>query len=165
MPAPHVIIPLMEGLVSTMPTNASQRVATWVELCKAIMRQQALRENTDWEFAVSTDIDETGNVVRSGASTLYAGLIGTDSADAEVDWVVVTNATSNTLDGTAALDNTDFFVFELPAAATDGTEEFHSFVIPEGLVLGTGFTVAADGQDGANPAANDIRGWFLYRSA
>jgi len=152
-------------MVSTMATTALQPVAEWIKDCKSLLRLTQNRDYTDWAFAASADIDETGNVVLAAAATLYAVLIGTVSADAELDWVCITNATSNTFDGTAALDNGDFIAFALPAAATAGTEEFHSLIIPEGLVMGTGLTTAADGQDGTNPATDDIRAWVLYRTA
>ena len=163
--AASTLIPEIEGMVSTMPTNAPQAVAEWIKDVKSLLRLTVNRDRSDWVFEASADVDESANVVRSGASTLYAVLFGTVSADAEIDWVCITDATSNTFDGTAALDNTDIAVLALPACATAGTEEFHSWLKPEGLIMGTGLTIGADGQDGTNPATNDIRAWVLYREA
>lgn len=165
MATPNVIIPMMEGMVSTMATTASQAAAEWVKACKSLLRMTRNRDLTDWEFVASADVDETGNAILAAVGTVYAVLIGTNSADAEVDWFVVTNATSNTFDGTAALDNTDFVAYALPAAATDGTEEVHGLIFYNGLPCSTGITVAADGQDGTNPATDDVRCWILYRTA
>lgn len=163
--APNTLLPMIEGLVSTMPTNAPQSVAEWIKDVKSLLRLTQLRDQSDWAFEASPDVDESANVIRSGASTVYALLIGTVSADAEADFVCLTNDTSNTFDGTAALDNVDVFVFNVPAAATAGTEEFHGFVFPKGIPCGTGVSLGADGNDGTNPATNDLRAWILYREA
>lgn len=163
--APNTLLPAIEGLVSTMPTNAPQAVAEWIKDVKSLLRLTSLRDQTDWAFEASADIDESANVIRSGASTVYALLIGTVSADAEADFVCLTNDTSNTYDGTAALDNVDVFVFNVPVAATAGTEEFHGFVFPNGIPCATGISLGADGLDGTNPATNDLRGWILYRES
>lgn len=163
--AANTLLPAIEGMVSTMPTNAPQAVGEWIKDVKSLMRLTSLRDQSDWAFECSTDVDESANVVRSGASTVYALLIGTNSADSEADIFCLTNATSNTFDGTAALDNTDRLAFNIPAAATDGTEEFWGFVFPNGIPCATGLCLGADGEDGTNPAADDIRAWVLYREA
>lgn len=165
MAAPNIVIPAIEGLVSTMPTNAPQAVSEWIKDVKSLLRLTSLRDQTDWTFVASADIDETANVILAAAGTVYALLIGTNSADSEADFVCLTNDTSNTFDGTAALDNTDVFVYQLPAVATDGTEEFSGFVFPNGIPCGTGISLGADGRDGTNPAVDDIRGWILYRES
>lgn len=163
--APSTLIPAIEGMISTMPTNAPQSVGEWIKDVKSLLRLTSLRDRTDWAFQASADVDESANVIIAAAATVYAVLVGTNSADAEADWFVITNATSNTFDGTAALDNTDFVAFALPIAGTDGTEEFHGMVFPQGLPCGTGISLGADGMDGTNPAADDIRAWILYREA
>lgn len=163
--AANTLLPAIEGMVSTMPTNAPQAVGEWIKDVKSLMRLTSLRDQSDWAFECSTDVDESANVVRSGASTVYALLIGTVSADAEGDIFVLTNDTSNTLDGTAALDNGDRLAYNIPDAATAGVEEFHGFVFPNGIPCDTGICLGADGEDGTNPAANDVRAWILYREA
>ena len=165
MPAPHEVIPRLEGMVSTMAASAPQAVGEWIKQCKAILRLVGNRDYTDWDFAASPDVDESGNVIRNGASTLYAVLVETVSADTELDWVDVSNENGNTFDGTAALDNADSVVFRMPASGAAGTQTYQSWINPGGLVCGTGITVAADGQDGTNPATDDLRAWVLYRTA
>lgn len=166
MATPNVIIPVMEGMISTMPTTAGQAASEWVKAVKSLLRLTRNRDLTDWEFVASADVDESANVILAAVGTVYSVLVGTNSADAEVDWFVITNATSNTFDGTAALDNTDLVAYALPAAATDGTEEVHvALWEPSGLPMATGICLGADGQDGTNPATDDIRAWILYRTA
>lgn len=166
MAAPDTLIPQIEGLLSTVPTTATQMVGEWLKDVKSLLRMTGNRDKDDWAFTMSADVDETGNVINSGAATVYAVLAGTNSADAEIDFFAITDDTSNTFDGTAALDNGDVVVYALPAAATDGTEELHSvFFNPAGRPMASGIVLSADGQDGTNPAANDIRAWILYRTA
>lgn len=169
MPAPHQIIPIMEGLISTMPTTASQVAGEWVNMCKSVMRMVVHRNLTNWNFMALSDIDQDGAAETNAAPLLtavelYGALIATNSADAEADWVLFADADSDTFDGTAALDNDAVAVIQLPVAAVDGTEELHGVVWPAGLPLATGLTVSADGRDGTNPALDDIRGWILFRS-
>ena len=168
MPAVQIVIPNLEGIVGSIQgtqVGASQAVADWVRMCKIIMLSAANKDFTNWEFTVSEDIDQTANVIRSGASTLYAFLIGYNAATAGGDLLCISNATSNTFSGAAALDSDDVITFTLPAAATEGTEELHAVLIPGGKVMDTGLTVGADAQGGTDPATDDVRGWFLYRSA
>lgn len=164
MPAPHVLFPNIEGVLGSI-AETNQAVADWIRMAKITMLSASNRSQTDWQFTGSVDIDETGNAVRSAASTLYGFVIAYNAATAAGDLLAITNATSNTFDGSAALDATDLLVINLPAATTEGTEEFHCVMIPEGKVMGTGLTVAADAQGGTNPADDDVRGWFLYREA
>ena len=75
---------------------------------------------------------------------------------------------SNTFDGTAALSNTAIAVIQPRAAGTDGTPEYVGLALiggPDtlGFPLDTGLSIGADGRDGTNPAADDIRVWTLYR--
>ena len=159
------IWPNLEGIVSQQ-SGTSQRVAMWVELCKAVMRSDVLKSKDDWAFTSSTDVDQTGNDVETGAR-LYGLLVATNSADAETDFIVADDDSDGTvtLDGTAALVNTVQFAYNIPAAATDGVEEFHPFVFPEGLPFTDHMVFAADGRDGTDPATDDIRVWALYRTA
>ena len=168
MPAPHVVIPILEGIIGTIQgtqVGAAQNVADWVRMCKIVMLSAANKDRTDWEFTVSEDIDQTGNVVRNGASTLYGFVVGYNAATAGGDLLCVTNANGNTFSGAAALDSDDLLVVNLPAAATEGTEELHPVILPEGQVYGTALTFAADAQGGTDPATDDVRAWILYRSA
>ncbi len=163
MPAPHLIIPRMEGFVSTQTGVQRQGVQLWVEAMKAIMSASSLRDQTNWNFDGSADVDESANNALNGAGTLYGVLISTDSADTEIDFVCINDNTSNTFDGTAALDNEDIWTTALPAAATDGTREYHGFTMPTGIAFATGITIGADGVDGTNPATNDLHAWLVYR--
>lgn len=165
MPAPETVIPRMEAILGSV-AGGTEDVALWLRLAKQIMLSASNKDQTDWEFALSSDIDETGNDLETGA-TLYGMVIGTNAADAELDWVQVSDDGDGTLtfDGTAALVNDVKVAHYLPAAATDGTEELHPYLYPEGISFTNHMTVCADGQDGTNPATDDIRGWFLYRTA
>lgn len=169
MASPHQIIPMMEGMVSTMSTIGSQVAGDWVRMMKQVMHRVSIRDETDWEFMALSDIDEDGAAETNAApliscTMLYGALIGTNSADAELDWVQFADADTDTFAGGSALDNDVLAILELPAAATDGTEELHAAIWPGGLICATGLTVSADGQDGTNPAADDIRGWVVFRT-
>mgnify|MGYP001566744775 FL=1 len=157
----------LDSLLSIVPSANSiqnQAVSEWIKACKKLMLSTStLRSATDWNFVAQNDVDQTGDNILTGVGTFYAVLVSTNSADAEEDFFACTDAATNTFDGTAALDNTDFLVFNLDAAATDGTEEYHGVIWENGRALATGLTVAADGEDGTDPALDDIRCWTLYR--
>jgi len=160
---------MMEGMVSTMSTIGSQVAGDWVRMMKQVMHRVSLRDETDWEFMALSDIDEDGAAETNAAplitaTAIYGLLIGTNSADAELDWVAVFDADTTTFAGESALANTCAAVLELPAVATDGTEELSAAIWPGGLPLATGLTICADGEDGTGPAADDIRGWVLFRT-
>lgn len=159
----HAVFPLMETLNSLAGTT--QRVAAWTEAAKKLMLSDALKGYSDWEFVSSVDIDESANNIRSGVGTFYGCVIAYNAATAGGDLLCVTNDTSNTFSGAAALDAGDFLAYSLPAAATEDTEEFHTILIPSGFYFDTGLTVGADAQGGTNPGTDDVRGWFLYRTA
>lgn len=166
MPAPEVVIPLMEGMVGSI-ANGKETASLWVKMCKEIMLATTHKDQTDWSFGCSEDVDESANDIETGG-VLYGLLIGQNSADAENDvFAVVADADGTyTFDGTAAIDNTALFMYNLPAAATDNTEELHPFIFPMGIdISGTNhMCFGADGEDGTNPAANDIRAWYLIRT-
>ena len=169
MPAPHAVIPVLEGLVSTMPTTGRQVASEWVRMCKVIMHQTALRDETDWSVMALSDIDEDGAAETNTGdmptmTNVYGLLVANGSAAAERNWVVVSDSDTLTFDGTAALANTVVAAYQPDAAGTAGVEELHGMVWPFGLTLATGCTVAADGRDGTNPTLNDLRGWILYRT-
>ena len=120
MPAPEVIIPIMEATIGSL-AGGKEPIAFWLREAKRLMLLGPNKDKTDWQFALSDDIDETGNDVETGG-TLYGMVIGTVSADAELDWVEVSDDADGTLtfDGTAALVNDVKVVHYLPAAATAG---------------------------------------------
>ena len=170
MPSPSALIPVMEGMVSTQATGARGRMepALWVEMMKLLLRATGARDETDFEFALADDVDQTANVISAAATFILGVLVEQDASDAERDWVVATDADSNTFDGTAALDNDDVILIQPRATGTDGTPEYVGVAIvggPDtlGFPLDTGLSLGADGRDGADPAADDIRAWILYR--
>src|SRR3989304_1979586 len=154
MSTPYEIFPRLEGIVGSIGTGVKQPVALWVKQMKEVMLSDKNKDKTDWEFAVSEDIDESANDIETGGK-LYGILIGQNSADAETDFFVAANDADGTFtfDGSAALDNTVLFVTNLPAAATANTEEYHPFIFPHGISFSAHMVLGADGQDGANPGA------------
>ena len=160
---------VIDGLVGTMAISAKagQKVAAFCQTCKDIVRMSGNRNVTDWKFQGLSDIDqdgsaETGATDLIAATYVYALLVGSVGDDAEIDWVALYDADSATFDGTAALSNSVFGVKAIPLGTT--VEDYHvAFVDHAGFALATGLTVAADGQDGTNPATDDMRGWILYR--
>lgn len=164
MPSVHAAIQIMESLVPSMvSTGAKQHVADFVRLCKEIMQTGTIRESTGWVFVAQNDVDESGDCVYTGACYLYGVLVEHKSSDSGGDFFVVTDNTSNTLSGTA-VGTDDIGMILLPATASDGVQEFHSLVFPEGYPMATGITVASDGTAGTNPDDNDVRCWVLYRT-
>jgi hypothetical protein len=158
----------MEGMVGTMLAGttkvATQAVSEWVDECKRIMNLPGNRGLSDWEFLAVPDVDQTAVDIETGAR-LYGLLIGQLSADASPDMVVVTDDA----DGTLTVAHTDTIVtatlqYTVPAAATDGTEEFWPVSFPAGVSFATHMCIGADGVDGTDPATDDIRAWVLYRT-
>lgn len=159
----HSVITRMEGMVATMPntTYAYQSVNTWVEGAKAIMRSTDNRDATNWNFlAVDAFVHTAGNAL-TGAGTLYGVLVAT--ADDQANWICINDNTTNTFDGSAALDNEDLLALQVPAATTTGTESLHGFLFSMGVAFATGISIGADGLDGTNPGAGDMRAWLLFR--
>lgn len=171
MPSPSAVIMAMEGMIATQATGAGgrQEPAIWVEMMKALLRAPGARDETDFQFVLADDVDESANVIDAAATHILGILIEQDSADAERDFVVITDGDSNTLAGESALDNDDVAVLQVRAAATDGTPEYVGVAYvggPDtlGFPLDTGLTIGADGRDGTSPAADDVRVWVLYRN-
>lgn len=171
MPSPSAILPVLEGMISTQATGAGgrQEVGLFVELCKALLRAPGIREETDLQFVLADDVDESANVIDAEATHVLAVLVEQDAADAERDFVTISDLDSQTFDGTAALDNGTIAIIQPRAAATDGTPEYVGLVFvggPDtlGFPLSTGLSIGADGRDGTNPAADDLRVWVLYRN-
>lgn len=159
------VIPQLEGVVSTVPSGAQQTAMLWVEMMKMVMRQEGLREKTDWAFTVSDDPDESANDVEDGA-VLYGALIDQASADASADTVVFTNDA----DGTLTVAHTDTCVvptiaYKVPAAGTDLTSEFWPLVFPKGVAFANHMCFGAEGEDGTNADTGDLRGYLLYRTS
>lgn len=161
------VIPQIEGILATIPTasTSSQYVQTFVEMCKAIMRQPDLRDKTDWKFTVSDDPDESANDVEDGA-VLYAALIGQASADASQDHIVFTNDGDGTLTVAAAdACSVPTLLWKLPAAATDLTEEYHPVLFPKGVPFANHMCFGAEGEDGTNADTGDLKGFLLFRTS
>jgi len=159
------VIPQLEGIVGTVPTNAQQDAMTWVEMCKMIMRQVGLRDKTDWKFMVSDDPDATANDVEDGA-VLYAALIDQASADASQDSVVFTNDADGTL-AVAIADacSVPTLLYKVPAAGTDLTSEFWPLVFPKGIAFANHMCFGADGEDGTDADTGDLRAYLLFRTS
>jgi len=165
MPAASVVIPQLEGVVSTVPSNATQTAMLWVDMCKQIMRQDGLRDKTDWAFTVSDDPDATANDVEDGA-VLYGALIDQASSDASQDSVVFTNDADGTL-AVAIADQCSVptLLYKVPAAGTDGTSEYWPLLFPKGIAFANHMCFGADGEDGTDADTGDLRGYLLYRTS
>ena len=165
MPAPHEIIPSLEGLVgfvqATTDNEGVEEIGQFIEMCKLVMRSGSKRNLTTWVFAHQDDIDETANLIYTGAAYVHGLLYRTTAA--AVDLMILTDNTSNTIDAAAALDADDMFVIELELAASG--YRFGSVVFPQGLYCATGITIGSDAQGGTSPAANDNDVFILYRTA
>ena len=164
MPAPHEIIPRLEGFngyIAASTDQDSQFAYNWVEDCKRIMRQTSLRGLTTWEF-VTTDsvIDTAVDQISTSASTLYAVMIRSNAA--AVDRILFVNATTNAYDETAAMDAVDLLCLYANAHATEGTERWTPYTMASGIVFGTALSVNADGIGGGAPTAADIDVWALF---
>jgi hypothetical protein len=168
MPNVQSVISRMEGVIGTTPTStlAYQSVSTWVSLCKQLLRSESLRDATDWEFTCSDDPDEDANDVETGA-TLYAVLYEQASVDASPDIFVITDDADGTLAvsaGDTVTVTASTIQFMPPATATDGVPEYHGHIFVNGVSFTNHMCVGADGLDGTNPAAGDLRVWLLYRT-
>jgi len=156
----------IEGMVATQATGAGgrQELGVWLEQVKALLRSPNVRDETDYQFVLADDVDQTANVIDTAATHFLAMLVEQDSADAELDWVTCYDADSGTFDGTAALANTQFLTLTLNDVATDGTPEYTGICLAQPFELATGLSIGADGQDGTDPALDDVRVWVLYRN-
>lgn len=163
MPAPHVIIPDLEAIASSL-AGADQSVALWVKQMKEVMLSTNLKDQTDWQLGYDASVVEATSVISATAVDVYGLLIGSISADAERDFFCMTDTAAGDFDQTAILDNDDLWVYQIPACATAGTEEFWPHVFPKGINFPAGLDLLADGRDGANPSVGDIRAWVVYRN-
>ena len=168
MATPSAIYPVLEGLAGVVPATGTQVVGEWTAALKQILRAWPHRTYTDYALIALSDIDEDGSAETNAAplttaTSVYGLLVGTVSTDSERDWVVVADADSITFAGESAYANTVMAALQLAAAGT-GLESFEGMIWPDGIPLATGLSICADGRDGTGPAANDIRGWVLFRS-
>jgi len=165
MAAPHVIIPRLEGLAGyiagTGTVEGQDGAYLWIELMKQIMHAPQNRGLTTFEFDWATDVDESGNLVYTGAAWVLGIMYRTTAA--AVDVLLMTDNTSNTQDAAAAWDADDMFACEMELAA--GTYRLGAFAFPMGIYMGTGIVLASDAQGGTSPAADDNDAFILYRTA
>jgi hypothetical protein len=171
MPAPEVVIPLLEGHVGSI-ANGGEGAALFVKMCKEVMLATVHKDQTDWTFVNISDIDETSAATATAPETgavLYGMLIGYVNATTTDEAIV---AVCDDADGTiAAFAAGDTRVtddpkvqIKLQAAATEGTEELWPYLFPRGIPFASYMSFVADGEDGTNPATGDIRAWILYRT-
>ncbi len=165
MAAPHVIIPQLEGLAGyiagTGTVEGQDGAYLWIELMKQIMHAPQNRGLETWIFDWADDIDESANLIYTGAAYVYGLMYRTTAA--AVDLLCLTDNTSNTYAGDAALDADDMFACEMELAA--GTWRLGAFVFPMGIYCATGICLGAESQGGAVPAADDHNAFILYRTA
>lgn len=167
----------LEGLVGSGlrgGANASsrQRVTTWLECMKSIMRSQGLRDATDWAIVATDDAVNAAASLDASGGTVYGVLIDSiyDVANEDL-FVIVTNVTG-TLDATivdlgAAPFGPDAgqAIIRLPDAADTATPEFGTWLDPSGQVHPAGVFTCADGQEGTAPTALDVRVYVIYRDS
>jgi len=169
MPTPHALFPFIEGTLGSIPSTQiqTQQFTDWYRYVRQVMLSADLRTKTDWEFFHVASVLPAGSIVGAadlGANIVYGLLVSTNSADAERDQFFLGEAAAAAaFSGVAVPANTAVFMYQIPAAATAGTREWHPFVFPQGIPCAAGPEVAADGRDGTDPAANAISVWVLLR--
>ena len=189
MATPQQIIPKLEGMVGYMIGSAdggsvqgNSIVTEWVKLVKLLLEGPNFRYLTDFEFVLSDDVDSTGVVIDTSATHFIAGLIETAGAfttDA-TGWVGWSDADSDTVDFSGADDNDIMLKVHTGSVAATGVSEFTPVICmagiggstdgttttysDAGISLAIGLTVAADGDDGTEIAADAVRVWTLYRT-
>jgi len=169
MPAPHQVFPLIEGTLGSIPSTQvqSQRLSDWYRAVRQIMLSSDLRTQVDWDLYYVASAVPAGVLVAPadlGANIVYALLVSTDSADAERDHLALgEGAAAVAYSGAAVPANTVMALIQLPAAAAAGTREWFGYVFPSGIACAAGPEMAADGRDGADPAANAITAFVLLR--
>ncbi len=170
MPAPEVVIPLLEGRVGSI-ANGGESAALFQKMCKEVMLAHSHKDQTDWEFTCIEDIDETSAATATAPATgavMYGLLIGQNSSDASEDYLAVCDDSNGTI---AAFAHGDTRFVDVPkiqlwiqATATDGTEELWPYIFPKGIPFTEYMSFVAEGEDGTDPATGDIRAWVLYRT-
>lgn len=166
MPAPEVVIPLIEGHVGSL-AGGGESLALWVKQIKEVMLCGANKDQTDWEFYSSTAVIKTGPDVETGA-VLYGLILGQSDSAAEEDFFVADADADGTvtLDGTAALANTVRLVYTLEAATTDGTFEYYPMIFEKGILFGTTthMCLLSDGRDGTDTVSGEVSVIAVYRT-
>lgn len=186
MATPTQIFPTIEGLIgfqlgtaSSGATTARGRstVTSWIKSIREVFEEPDYRYLTDLQFRKLLDVDETGETI-TDATHLIAALIEMTSTIATdgAGWVAFDDSVSFTFDGTAALPNTVVSVVSVNDVQTTGVAEYYPCQWYAGAADGgayaatgiflpnTGLAVAADGNDGGNPAANALNVYVLYRN-
>jgi hypothetical protein len=169
MPAPEIVIPLLEGTVGSV-AGVDEAAALWVKQMKDIMLMTSHKDLTDWAFINIPDIDEASTAAGGQAPESGARLYGVLYAHSDAAAISYT-AVCDDADGTiAAFDTagsrvTDVPLIQLglPAAATDGTEEFWGVAIAKGLPF-TNFMTFVGDQSGTQIGDNQLRAWCVYRT-
>ena len=128
------------------------------------------KDLTDWAFINIPDIDEASTAAGGQAPETGArmyGVLYAHSDAAAISYAAVVDDADGTVAAFSTGDTrvTDLPVLQvaLPAAATDGTEEFWGVVIPKGLPFTNYMTFVGD-QDGSSIGADQLRAWVVYRT-
>lgn len=164
MPAPHEIIPTLEGLSGFVQTagdiEGTDSIALFIEVCKLLMRQPKLRNKESWVFYHLNDVDQTGVNIYTGTCWAHALLYRTTSA--AVDICYLTDNTTNTPTG-GTMDADDMLLFEMQIQA-QGTWRLGSVISLDGIYCGTGITLSADAVSTSDPGTDDNDCFILYRT-
>jgi len=159
----------MEGLIGSQ-AGMNQRIVLWMDCMKKIMLSENLKDKTDWEIALLTDVDEAAPAAQIEALTtrVYGILVGMLST-AMAAWVALDDDAGGgfTFDATVAITTagTARAIEYIPAAATAGVEEWWPFIYPNGIAIVTDAMLTMDGVDGTNLAANNLcRAFVVYRT-
>jgi hypothetical protein len=169
MPTPHALFPFIEGTLGSLGSTSvqNQQFSDWYRYARQLMLSAHLRTQTDWEFYYVQSVVPAGVLVAGAnlvANIVYGVLVSTDSADAERDQVCLGEAAAAAaFSGAAVPANTVVWSFQPPAATVAGVREWHAFLFPTGIPCAAGPEIAADGRDGADPAANAISAYVLLR--
>jgi len=175
MPYPQAILSHIEGVVAAnnqveaTDISLSNSINAWLEGLRVIMKYAPQRNDDHWCFSGTASIVAVGVVAQLGAvaapCTLYGILVGQNSADAEEDVIVLSDA-ANTLadaDTFAEIDTADdILYYRVPVAAVDGVREWHGLLFPEGIVFPTSIIAAAEGNNGTATIAGDIMLYTVY---
>ena len=168
MATPEALFSKIEGVIGSLP-GAGQSVALWVKQIKEVMLCGANARATDWAFIGVPDMDESGTAAGGCApedgAVLYGVVFGQKSADASIDIACITNDADGTVTYAAAdAISVPTFMYQIPAAAVDLTEEFWPFIFPKGIAFANFMSFGADGADGTNVDTDDLRAFAVYRT-
>jgi hypothetical protein len=160
MPVPEVVIPQMEQTVAGL-AGAKQSVADWLAMCRTVMLSGPNRTRTTWQFAYDASVVTATSAILASTCTVYALLIGNIETRGECNFFYMTDIAAGNAVGTET-DIDDWFLFQIPAAASATVEEFHPFVFPGGITFAAGLDVLADGNAATASTAGTVRCWVLY---